>query len=929
MPDAKRPVLMVIDGHSLVYRAYYALAPRTPLNLRSTGEPVGAVFGFANMFLKAWQDVQPSYWAVAFDKATPTFRDKMYEDYKAGRLATPDELTAQFTRIRDLLAAFGIPILEVDGFEADDVVGTLSKRATAKNIETVILTGDTDELQLVDSHTRVRLITGQADTRIYDEAKVRERYGLSPLQLIDFKALKGDTSDNIVGVPGVGEKTAATLIQKYESIDGIYQHLTEVTVPRQPNIQALLKEHEERVQKNKTLVTIVTEVPVPFDFEAAATANYSRQRVADYFQTMEFQSLLARLPGGSNGAAAEATPKAAQASLMSTASGPHLTPTRGSSGTPAYTLVTDEASLRTLASQLRKADLFALDTIATSELSMQAEVVGFAFATAPGAASYVPLGHTLGTQVPLAKVLEVLRPVLEDESIKKIVHNGKFDMTVLANLGVALRGVETDITIAAYLLNAKALSIKGQAFEKLGVEIPAQTDLTGTGAKAISMKQTLPEQVLPYAGARAEATYRLWPLLEADLEKQLLMPLFVDVEMALVPVLERMERWGIAIDSNLLHEMSREMAATLDKTEKAAYESVGHMFKINSPKELSSLLFEELNLAKGKKTKTGYSTDAQILETLREAHPVVGHILNYRQTSKLKATYVDSLPEMVNPRTHRVHTTYSQTGAATGRLSSSDPNLQNIPVRTEQGMRVRKAFIAQDAPAWTLLSADYSQIELRILAHITKDPALVEAFRRDEDIHASTAARVFNVPLAEVTGDQRRFAKVVNFGLLYGMGEFGLATRAEMSREEAAPIIEEYFKKYPGIQAYLEETKALVKKQGYVQTLLGRRRYIPEIHAANAAVRSAGERMAINMPIQGTAADAMKVGMIGVAREMAKAKMRSRMLLQVHDELIFEAPVEELEALKALARRVMPAAMSLEVPLKVDLKSGRNWGEME
>jgi DNA polymerase-1 len=597
--------------------------------------------------------------------------------------------------------------------------------------------------------------------------------------------------------------------------------------------------------------------------------------------------------------------------------------------------VTDEQTLAALVDALKGAGQFALDAIATSERSMEADLVGLGFATEPNKAWYVPIGHRLGTQLPADLVLQHLKPVLEDPGIRKLAHNGKFDMTVLANRGITLRGLEADVTIAAYLLGAKALSIKGQAFEKLAEQLPAPSEVIGSGAKAVTFAQAIIEQTAPLSCAQADTALRLWPVYRPLLERDRLLGIFNDIEMPLLPVLERMERTGIAIDVPLLKRMSREMDTQVQQAEAAAYEVVGHEFKINSPKELSNLLFEELNLPKPRKTKTGYSTDAQVLEALRtnpDTSPkgalVIDKVLEYRQVTKLKSTYVDALPTLVNPRTGRVHTTLSQTVAATGRLSSSDPNLQNIPVRTEMGKRIREAFIVQD-PGWRMLSADYSQIELRILAHITKDPGLVEAFQRDEDIHASTAARVFDVPIGQVTADQRRFAKVVNFGLLYGMSEFGLATRADMAREKAAPIIEEYFKKYPGIQKYLDDTKKLAREQGYVETLLGRRRYIPEVQAANPQVRAAGERMAINHPAQGTAADIIKIGMIRLQAEMDRMALRARMLLQVHDELIFEAPKDEMDALKGLVKKIMPAAMELIVPLKVDLKEGQTWGEME
>ena len=594
-----------------------------------------------------------------------------------------------------------------------------------------------------------------------------------------------------------------------------------------------------------------------------------------------------------------------------------------------FQVVDSVEELDALAHDLAAAGRFSMDVQSTSQLAMSGDLVGLAVCSSPGSASYIPLGHLAGRQVERGEALKRLKPLLEDPKVAKVAHNGKFDTVVLANEGIDIQGLDADVIIAAYLIGAKSLNLRAQAFERLGAELPAPADVLGRGAKQITMAQAPIEEAAQYACARAETVYRLWPIFQEELEREELSKLFTDMEMPLLPVLVKMERHGVAVDVDLLHEMSREMTDRLMEIEAAAYDSVGHMFAINSPQQLSALLFDELGLPKSKRTKTGYSTDAQVLEGLRDAHPVIEHVLDYRQVSKLKSTYVDALPELVNPQTKRVHTTLSQTVAATGRLSSSDPNLQNIPVRTEMGKRIREAFVAENVPEWTLLSADYSQIELRILAHITKDAGLMEAFKRDEDIHAATASQVFNVPLEEVTPDHRRFAKMVNFGLLYGMSEFGLAARSDRSREEAAPIVQEYFRKYPGVMRYREDILQTAREKGYVETLLGRRRYLPEVHADNAQVRSAAERMAINAPIQGAAADIIKIAMIRLQQRMEEMGLRGRMILQVHDELIFEAPVEEMETLKGLVQEIMPKAVEMAVTLKVDMKQGRTWGEME
>ena len=907
-----RPVFMAIDGHSVVYRAYFALAgAQLNLSLRSTGEPTGAVFNFVNMFIKAWRDVDPDYWAIAFDTSKPTFRDEMYDAYKAGRAKMPDELQSQIVWVRQVVEALSVPVLEYDGFEADDIIGTLARRATERGMDTVIVTGDTDLTQLVTPHVRLRYqsFRGRSDTSVYDVAKVRERYGLEPPQIVDFKALTGDTSDNIPGVPGVGGKTATALLQKHGSVAGIFERIDEVEVPWIKRIREVLLENREQLELSRTLVEIDANVPVEFDFEAAKTHDFDRNAVIETFRELEFNSLIARLPGLPQNAMGEAAPSE-------------------TGGDTDYRVVDDDEALGALLTEITAAGRFALDVRGTSPAPMLADLVGLAVATAEGKAAYIPLGHAAGKQLDAAAALEGLRPVFEDEDIDKFTHNGKYDTILLARNGVDLQGLKSDVTIAAYLLGSKALTVKAQALERLKAEIPGEADVLGKGKKATPVRVAPIADVKHFACATADFTGRLWPVCEKDLVAEHMLGLLTELELKLLPVLARMERAGVVIDVDLLHGMSREMGGWIEGIERGAYDSVGHTFKINSPKELSKLLFEEIGLKGTKRTTLGYSTDAATLEWLRGQHPVIEHILEYRQITKLKSTYVDALPEMVAPSTGRVHTTYSQTVAATGRLSSSDPNLQNIPVRTDLGKRVRDAFIAEPGSGWLLLSADYSQIELRILAHVTEDAGLIEAFRRDEDIHASTASRIFDTPLSEVTADQRRFAKVVNFGLAYGMGEFGLASRADISREEADAIMGEYFRKYPGIAKYLDDAPAKVREQGYVETLLGRRRYIPEISAPNHQLRQAGERMAINHPIQGAAADVIKIGMVNLQRRMDEATLEARMLLQVHDELIFESPPDEMETLIGLVLEVMPAAMDLLVPLKVDLKQGRSWGEM-
>ncbi len=900
----RKPLLMLMDGHALVHRAFHALPP---LTINRTGEPVGAVYGFASALLKVLADLKPTHCAIAFDRPTPTFRHLQYEEYKANRDKSPDELRVQFKRIRELVDAFGIPSFEMDGFEADDILGTLARLATDQDIDTIILTGDTDEVQLITSRVKALLPRGMfSDTVLYDENKVFERYGVTPKQIADFKGLKGDTSDNIPGVPGIGDKTAAKLIQQFGTVDDIYEHLDEVKPPR---IQGKLREYEQQARQSVELARIVTNVPIEMDLSQCERTAYSREAVVDLFRELEFSSLLPRLPGGEG--AEDVGGVEEQVSEVD------------------YTTLTDESELDRLVEEVEEAGYFAFDTETTSLDAMQAKLVGVSMSVEPGRSVYIPVGHREGVQLPMELVLGKIKPLFEDDSIEKTAHNANYDMMVLANYGISVKNLSMDSMIGAALAGQKALGLKPLSFERLGIEMTPISHLIGTGKKQITMDQVAIEDASPYAAADADIALRLARMFEEELKGQELWNLMPNVEMPLVPVMVRMQRHGIAMDVELLSVMSVELGNRMMELEAAIYDSIGHQFNINSTKQLGDVLFKELELPNAKRTKTGFSTDASVLESLRGVHPIAEYLLEYRQISKLKSTYLDALPVLVNPDTGRVHTTFNQTGSVTGRVSSNDPNLQNIPVRTDLGGQVRNAFVAEGAPDWLLMAADYSQIDLRVLAHISEDPALVKAFQDGEDIHASTASHVFSAPLDDVTADQRRIAKVINFGIVYGISGYGLASRTELSREEASAFIDGYFEKYPGVKDYMEVTKKQAKHQGYVETVLGRRRYFPEINSSNMNVRMGAERMAINMPIQGTSAEMLKLAMVKIQDRMDDAKMRSKMLLQVHDELIFEVPKEELEDMAVLAKEVMPNALELKVPVKVDVKTGMNWGEMD
>jgi len=900
----EKPLLLLFDGNALIHRAFHAIPP---LTLAKTGEMVNAVQGFASTLLKVLNDIRPAYWAIAFDRPGPTFRHEKFEDYKAQRPKAPDELITQIHRVHQLVDAFHIPVFEIEGFEADDVLGTLSRQAEQQNMETLVVTGDNDMLQIVSPKTKVMSPRrGFSDTVIYDEAGVEEKYGIPADKLADLKALTGDPSDNIPGVPGIGDKTAAKLLRQFGNLEGIYEHLDEVTPER---LQNLLRDHKDLVFRNKELASIITDVPITLDLDACHVKAYDRNQVVELFRELGFVQLLSRLPEDIEKQLplVEAKPVVSQD----------------------YHTITTEEELDDLARRLQSAVELTVDTETSSKEVMLCELVGISLSSNPGEAYYIPVGHRGLSQIiqlPIAKVTDKLKPILEDSKIPKIAQNGKFDMTVLAEYGINLKNLAFDTMLAAYLLGERSLNLKALAFNKLGVEMTPITDLIGKGPKQISMNMLPIEQVADYACADADITLRLKNVLDKELREEGLWQLFSEVEIPLVPVLVAMERSGVALDVQLLSDMSNSLGKDMLRLEAEVYNCLGHRFNINSSQQLSGVLYEELKLPKPRKTKSGYTTEASSLEELKGTHPIVELILQYRQLAKLKSTYTDAFCALVNPKTGRLHTSFNQTGTTTGRLSSSEPNMQNLPVRTELGGKIRQAIIAK--PGWQLLSADYSQIDLRVLAHISQDPELIATFMRDEDVHTATASRIFNVPEDKVTSEMRRVAKTVNFGVIYGMSGYGLEQATSFSREEAGEFISAYFEKYPGVRQHIEDTKKQAYECGYVQTVMGRRRYIPEIKSPNRQVREAAERMAINMPVQGTSADIIKIAMVNLHREMEKQGLRTRMTLQVHDELLFELPPEEMDRMKELVTEIMPQALELRVPLKIDIKTGKNWAEM-
>jgi DNA polymerase I len=927
---------MLIDGPSLVYRGYFALPPLT----MSDGTLVNAAFGFLQIVLRGMQDLKPDYAIVSFDLGRPQFRFQAYPEYKAGRPSMPDDLRAQFPIVREICQMMGIPIREMEGYEADDVIGSLVQRAREADIDTMMVSGDLDGLQLVND--RVRLLTtrmGVAATVIYDVAKVDERYGLRPDQMLDYKALKGDTSDNIPGVPGVGEKTAIQLLQQFGSLDAIYDHLDEV----KGKLRDRLAEHRESAFLSREIGRIVIDLPVELDLESARTGRYDRRAVAQRFRELEFRTLIDRLPPSTVGAPLEPEASAGGLQLsLDLSSGidaveAHAPSGNGTSAPPAATpvaarppadpLADPRAAIEQVEPRIVRsaADRQALDAWLTSQRGdvalgwlsgagrpLERPIHGLALAADDGSAWYLPWNDAEGP--------DGLPDWFRRDDRRVIGHDLKQVVTLLAARGLELRGQTFDTLVAGYMVNPalRSQTIDDLAAQRFGATVPDRpTETEGEGGET---------QLARRAAAEALTSLLAVPLLERELGDAGVATLFRDVEMPLLPVLARMELAGVEIDRAALAEMSGEFGAQLAGLEDRIYELVGHPFNIGSPKQLEQILFHELQLPATKRTRTGYSTDASVLEELKAQHEAVALILEHRQVSKLKGTYVDALPTLVG-RDGRLHTTYQQAVAATGRLSSIDPNLQNIPIRSPLGRRIRRAFVAPMGRL--LLAADYSQQELRILAHVSGDPGLKSDFAQHSDIHLAAAARVLGLAPDQVGPRERSVAKMINYGIAYGLSDFGLADRLKIPREDAQKFIADYFEAYPGIRRYTVEIRMLARDQGFVSTLLGRRRYIPELTARNSALRSAGERMAINMPIQGTAADGMKIAMVRLDAALRERGMASRMLLQVHDELVFETDEGELPQLASLAKEIMEAALPLDIPLEVDMKVGTNWEQMD
>ncbi|MEX2043284.1 MAG: DNA polymerase I [Patescibacteria group bacterium] len=925
-----RKKLVLIDAHALIHRAFHAI----PFLAKRDGELTNAVYGFTATVLSVLKELRPEYVAVSFDLPEPTFRHERYEDYKATRQKAPDELRSQFGRVREVVDALGMPVFEKVGYEADDLLGSLAKQFSRKHdLDAYVVTGDKDTLQLVDDRVRIfTLRKGIKDTVVYDPARLKEELGLTPEEFVEYKALKGDPSDNIPGVPGIGDKTATVLVQKYQDLEGLYKILDEDPAEHpdiKPKVRANLVEFKDQAFLSRDLSRIVTDLKLKFNLKDCTIHDFDVETALALFKELEFSSLVPRMKEAMAAEGQQVGGKTAGPG----AEVPEPKPRDFSKAD--YRIVRTEAAFKKFLAQLEKQPVFAFDTETDTLDPIKPVLVGLSFSWQAGTGWYLPVGHTgspgrKGPNLPPQKTLAALKPVLTGKESGIVGHHLKYDYQVMRAAGIELQGLSFDTLFGSYLLNpgARTLALDKLAYQELGYEMQSITELIGTGKVQKPVSEVTVDALGPYAAEDADVTWQLYEKFSGQLEQQGLSAIQDELELPLAPVLGRMEQRGVKIDVKFLAEMSGEFGKRLKKIEKKVCDLAGHEFNLASPRQLAAVLFDELKLAKGTRTQSGVhsSTAAGKIEKLRDAHPIVPLILEHRELSKLKGTYLDALPSLVRKDTGRLHTSFNQTVAATGRLSSSDPNLQNIPVRTEVGREIRKAFVA--GRGYKLISADYSQFELRIAAHISGDPKLSEQFRDGKDIHTATAAAVAGVPEADVTPEQRYAAKAVNFSILYGATPHGVAKSTGMSVPEAKEYIDQYFRTYPKLREYIDAMIAKVRTDGYVETLFGRRRYIPEINSSSHPIREAAKRMAINMPIQGTQADILKLAMIQVEAGLRKVSKDASLLLTVHDELVLEAPTKAAPKVAEWVGRTMRCAYELDVPIEVEARIGPNWGEL-
>jgi len=920
------PTLYLIDGHALAYRTFFAMSSAGGDTMRtSKGEPTAAIFGFMSVIFRLLEKEKPEYLAVAFDTGR-TFRNDIYPEYKATRAKMPDELRDQIERIREIIDAFDIPRLERDNAEADDVLGTIAYQAVQKGLGVKIITGDRDLLQLVGERIIVNLPgRSMADAKDYAVKDVIEKMGVRPDQIVELKALMGDPSDNIPGVPGVGEKTALSLLGEYQSIDEIYSKLD--NVPQK--YRSKLENGKELAYKSKDLAKIRTDIDIVLDLEKSSTAHLEFKAVEKIFKDLEFRTLLGRLRE------LEAKHIEFGPSQQLSLFGEKVDKVGNISVSEIETILVDsKEKLDQLTKDLDQAEWLSFDTETTDTDPIKADLVGISIAVEPSKGFYIPVGHrSTQYQLPLNEVIKTIKPYFENEKIKKMGHNLKYDGMMLSKNGINVHPFSFDTMIAAWLVDPgfSGFGLKDLAEQHLNLQMTHIEELIGSGKTQANMADVDIEKVASYAAADAAVPLALRPVLSDLLDKKNACQVFENIEMPLIPVLEDMELTGICLDKEFFSVMQIELNQRLMEIEVEVHKLVGYPFNINSTQQLSIALFETLGLASPNKKKTAsghYSTNASVLEELQGKHAVVDLMLEYRELAKLQSTYVKTLPEQINPKTGRIHTSFSQTGAVTGRLSSYNPNLQNIPTRTELGRKIRFGFVAQ--PGYGFLAVDYSQVELRIVAHMSQDEAMLSAFKANQDIHATTAAAIYDVPLNQVTKEQRRHAKAINFGLIYGMSPFGLSRSTGLTLSEAENFVNAYFKRFPRVKQYLDGLKKMAFTQGYVETLVGRRRYFPNLATTtNMNAKNQQEREAINAPIQGTAADIMKIAMINLSAALQKSQLQAKILLQVHDELLLECPENEKDETVKLVQKVMENAYPLTIPLSTEARWGLNWGSLE
>lgn len=904
--NQKRERLFLIDGSALVYRAFFAFI-RNPL-INSKGENTSATYGVVNSLLKIIKDEAPDYLAIVFDTKEPTFRHKMSADYKSTRAKMPDDLVNQLPRMRQAIETLNIRSFDMVGFEADDIIGTFAVRAAAKGLDVYCATGDKDYFQLVSDHIAIYYPKPAGESaEIMRREEVKAKFGVYPEQIIDKLALMGDSSDNVPGIPGVGPKSADQLLEQFGSLEAILERHSEISAK---GLREKVANGIESAKLSKQLVTIKTDVPLDIDLEELRRKPINFTAAKELFMEMEFKGLVKQVM--ESGAQVESTITEITA--------------QKSTQKAEYETIDTIPALKKLITKLSKAKEIAVDTETTSVDSLQAKLVGVSLSDAASSGYYLPFAHQEGKNLPFDEGLALVKELLENPKVQKIGQNLNYDLQIFRNYGVDIIPASFDTMLASYVINpsSRQHSLDDQALKHFDYQMQPISDLIGTGKNQKTFDTVPVDKATFYAAEDADFTLRLRGILAPQIDAQDLHNLYYNVELPLVKVLADMEREGVLIDKDFLGNLSTQMEITLTRLTKEIYAAASGEFKIGSTQQLAHVLFEKLGLpTKGKTAKkTGFSTDASVLEELAKIHPFPKLVLEFRELTKLKSTYIDALPLLINPNTGRVHTTFNQTVAATGRLASTDPNLQNIPIRTEIGRQIRKAFLPRDKNH-TLLVADYSQIELRILAHYTEDPGLISAFKNNEDIHQRTAAEVYGVPLNQVTPDMRRAAKTANFSIIYGVTAFGLSQQAELTMEQAKEFINTYFTRYPGIKKYMEDTKQFARDNGYVTTLFKRRRYLPEINDKNPTIRQFAERVAINTPIQGTAADMIKVAMINIHKEMSG--MKSKMILQVHDELVFDVHKDEVEKMKTIVKNGMEKAMKLKAPIAASMGTGPNW----